>query len=310
MADQDTEISSLTHPLEPNSTNVVPSDLIPVSRKLITLDYARDTKMWARRFNEPRFKSLYNDKYSSQTLQEWHHYMIQLQSDLHSLGYRGTCTHITTLFSSHYQFKHPTTNKPPINFDEVIQIIKCKKWYHQNKLIARNAVHMIMYGIYRRHFDDWIHEIATKWKCLNNINEFSATQHRKGTGFVYQNLIKTTSIVIQQKIRKIMWQHHHEEITTRQKSSKQRINLTETKVEFNNCKAFLYTLKSQERIESDKLEFKASMLNLLNSHVSVEDIQGLFDETYETHNNSTNALNNEYNCKCTCIVFLLVKYCI
>ena len=72
----------------------------------------------------------------------------------------------------------------------------------------------------------------------------------------------------------------------------------------------MYTLKSQERIERDKLEFKASMLNLLNSHVSVEEIECLFDETFETHNNSTNVLNNEYNCKCTCIAFLLLQYCI
>ena len=60
-------------------------------------------------------------------------------------------------------------------------------------------------------------------------------------------------------------------------------------------------MKSQQRIESDKLDFKSCILNLLNSQVSVEEIQGIFDETIQTHKNSTNTLNNEYECNCTCI---------
>ena len=162
MTDQDTDISSLTLCSESRITNVVPSNLIPVSRKQITLDYARDTKDWAQLFNEQPFKTLYNNNYSIQALQEWHHYLIQLQTDLHSLGYRGTCHHITTLFATHYQFKHPKTNKLPENFDDVLQILKSKTWYNENRLKARNAVHMILYRIYRRNFDDWIYEIANK----------------------------------------------------------------------------------------------------------------------------------------------------
>ena len=104
MTDQDTDISSLTHCVENQRTNRIPSDLIPVSRAQITLDYARETKNWARYFNEELFKTLYNDNYSIQKLQEWHHYLMQLQSDLHSIGYRGTCDHITTLFATHYIF--------------------------------------------------------------------------------------------------------------------------------------------------------------------------------------------------------------
>ena len=52
MTDQDTEISSLTHCLEPHSTYVLLYDLISVSRTQITLDYARDTKGWERFFKE------------------------------------------------------------------------------------------------------------------------------------------------------------------------------------------------------------------------------------------------------------------
>lgn len=301
MTDQETEISSLTHCLEHHRTNNVPSDLIPVSRAQITLDYARDTKNWARTFNEERFKTLYDDNYSIQTLQEWHHYLMQLQSDLHSLGFRGTCDHITTLFATHYEFKNPNTNDLPNNFNDVLQILKSKTWYNQNKLVARNAVHMILYGIYRCNFDDWIHEIANKWKASKNINEFSATLHRKGTGFVYQNLIKTTSVNIQQKIRAIMWQNHHEEITTRRKSPNQQTNLIETEVQYNNCKAFLYTLKSHERIEDDKRTFQSSILNLLNSKVSLEEIQRIFNKTIQEHKKSNDTLTDEYECEFTCI---------
>ena len=124
MTDQDTDISSLTHSVEHQRiTNRIPSDLIPVSRSQITLDYARDTKNWARNFNEERFKALSNDNYSIQTLQEWHHYLRQLQLDLHSIGYKGTCDHITTLFATHYKFKHPKTNKLPKTFNDVLQIL-------------------------------------------------------------------------------------------------------------------------------------------------------------------------------------------
>ena len=78
MTDQDTDISSLTHCVDHQRTNQIPSNLIPVSRNQITLDYAKETKNWARIFNEERFKSLYNDNYSIQTLQEWHHFLKQL----------------------------------------------------------------------------------------------------------------------------------------------------------------------------------------------------------------------------------------
>ena len=210
MNDQDTDISSLTQSVEHQKiTNGIPSNLIPVSRAQITLDYARVTKHWAQHFNEERFKSLHNDDYSNQTLQEWHHYLKQLQSDLHSIGYKGTCDHITTLFATHYKFKHPKTNKLPKTFNDVLQILKSKPWYNQNRIMARNAVHMILYGIYCRNFDDWIHDMANKWKASKNINEFSTTLHRKGTSFVYQNLIKTTSANIQQKIRNITWKNYH-----------------------------------------------------------------------------------------------------
>ena len=77
-------------------------------------------------------------------------------------------------------------------------------------------------------------------ESFKNINEFSATLHRKGTGSVYQNLIKTTSANMQQKIRAIMWQNHHEEITTRRKALNQKTNLIEKEVQYNDCKAFLY----------------------------------------------------------------------
>ena len=152
-----------------------------------------------RNFNEERFKSLYNDNYTIQTLEEWHLYLRQLQLDLHSIGYKGTCDHITTLFATHYQFKVPTTNKLPKTFNDVLQILKSKPWYNQNKIMARNAVHMILYGIYRRNFDDWIHDMANKWKASKNINEFSTTLHRKGTGFVYQNLIKPPQLIYNKK---------------------------------------------------------------------------------------------------------------
>ena len=298
MTDEATDISSLTHCVEHQGiTNQIPSDLIPVSRAQITLDYAKETKNWARTFNEERFKSLYNDDYPSTKLEEWQLYLRQLQSDLHNIGYKGTCDHITTLFATHYQFKVPTTNKLPETFNDVLQILKSKTWYNSNRFMARNAVHMILYGIYRRNFDDWIHDMANNWKASKNINEFSTTLHRKGTGFVYQNLIKTTSANIQQKIRNIMWQNHHEEITTRRKSSEQQTNLLEKEVQYNNCNAFLYTLKSHQQIEDDKLSFKTSIQNLLNSKVSIAEIKRIFNNTIQAYEKSNKTSNDENECE-------------
>ena len=172
--------------------------------------------------------------------------------------------------------------------------------------MARNAVHMILYGIYRRNFDDWIHEIANKWKTSKNIYEFSATLHRKGTGFVYQNLIKTTSANIQQKIRTIMWHNHHEEITTRRKALNQQNNLLEKEVQYNDCKAFLYTLKSQQQIKDDKVSFKSSIMNLLNSKVSIVEVRRIFDKTIQAYEKSNETLDDEYKCEYTCIYIIVL----
>ena len=68
-------------------------------------------------------------------------------------------------------------------------------------------------------------------------------------------------------------------------------------MQYNNCKAFLYTLKSHQQIEDDKKIFKSSILNLLNSKVSILEIQCIFDNTIQAYEKSNETLNDEDECE-------------
>ena len=105
-----------------------------------------------------------------------------------------------------------------------------------------------------------------------------------------------------------MWQNHHEEITTRQKASDQQTHLLEKEVQFNNCKAFLYTLKAHRQIEDDKLSLKTSTLNLLNSKVSIEEIKRIVNNTIQAYEKSNETLNDKDECKFTCMYNIILIF--
>ena len=103
-----------------------------------------------------------------------------------------------------------------------------------------------------------------------------------------------------------MWHNHHEEITTRRKALNQKTNLIEKEVQYNDCKAFLYILKSPQRIEDDKIIFKSSILNLLNSKVSIVELECIFNKTVQAYKKSNETLNDEYECEFTCIYIIVM----
>ena len=105
-----------------------------------------------------------------------------------------------------------------------------------------------------------------------------------------------------------MWQNHHEEITSRPKLSNQQTNLLEKEVQFNNCKAFLYTLKSHRQIEDDKLSLKTSTLNLLNSKVSIEEIKRIFNNTILAYEKTNANLNDGDECEFTCMYNIVLIF--
>ena len=167
------------------------------------------------------------------------------------------------MFATHYKYKHPITKTPPKNLVDVLEIIKDKEWYNHKKSFTINSLHMILYGIFRRHLDDWVNKLEHGWNNSRNITTYSVTRYHQGTSFVYSNLISRASVKIQTKIRKVMWQFHQEEITCRPKSIEVSRNLVQTKMKCNNCVTYFYTLPQiDDDITKEKLlkKIQSSML--------------------------------------------------
>ena len=77
-----------------SNVNRVPSDLIPTARKSITFEYAYKTKNWVYIFDRQQFQSLLNNENDPELVGKWQTYMMNMQSELRTLGYEHACKEI------------------------------------------------------------------------------------------------------------------------------------------------------------------------------------------------------------------------
>ena len=277
-------ISTLSHSASatPSASNVhqVPSDLIPVHRKSLTVSYASKTKNWARSFDCKRFQSLYENDEDTDLIIEWQNYMINIQTELKDIGYDNACQMIVNMFVLQYEIRDPVTKQYPKSFADVLKIIENTLWYTKNVIKSRNILWMALYGIFRRNLDRWIETLAQKWKAGKKIEEFSITKFRSGVGFVQQNLMYKASTNIQRRIKSTMWYHHGEEICCKRKLPKDKGNLCETKILCHGYDAYLYT---RAHSKDALAQINLSVKNAIHLNVAQEDIMKCVKESIELH---------------------------
>ena len=223
-----------------SNNNQVPSNLIPVSKKAITFEYAKETKDWAYSFDFHFFHQIFVKNGETELINAWQKHLIKMQEELQSIGYDYACKEIVRLFKDGHKVRDPKTKQLPVSYEDVLKIIEQSTWYREDIEKSRNLCWAIMYGLTRRIGDRWLVEAARTWKAAKNIVEFRTTKLRKGIGFVQKNMIAKACTVIQRRVKVIMWHSHKEELSCKRKYEKERINLCEIKINCFGYDTYLY----------------------------------------------------------------------
>ena len=289
--------SASTTPSRPD-VRQVPSDLIPTSRRKITFEYAQETKNWACMFDRQQFQALCNNENDPDLVKKWQNYMMNMQSELRTLGHEHACKEIVTLFVTQYEIRNPVTNIFPKTYDDVIKIIESPLWYNKNIMKSRNIIWMVTYGLFRRNMDRWLQNVAHDWKESRNIREIRRTQQRTGNGFVQQNLLQNASTLIQRRIKTIMWSRHNEVLCCKRKCERERMTLCEKLITCSGYDVYLYTPVSTDYAHQQIRQSVMHALQLrIQQNTIVQTVRHAIVD-YDKHNTNANTTGEFY-----CVLF-------
>ena len=84
-----------------SNQNQVPSDLIPTTRKQITLEYALYKKEWACMLNPSKFQPLKRSQNEADFVAEWQFYMIKIQTELQQFGHNFSMKKAVSVFADY-----------------------------------------------------------------------------------------------------------------------------------------------------------------------------------------------------------------
>ena len=142
----------------------VHSDFLPRYSGGITFKHTIDMKPWAPAFNNQKFTFLERVNFSDESLEKsWHKYMVNLYDEIHNMGEYATNQQAIKLFRDEFKIAHPITEALPKLIQDVFDIIENKKCYESDRQRAHTYIYMMMYGMFRAGFDNWITEAASLW---------------------------------------------------------------------------------------------------------------------------------------------------
>ena len=191
----------------------VPSEFLPRYEGGITFKYALDMKPWAPAFDNQKFATLARADYRDESLEKsWHEYMVNLYDEIQGMGEYATNQQAIRLFADEFKIVHPITKAPPKLIQDVFDIIENKKWYESNRQRAQSCIYMIMYGMFRAGFDNWITDAANLWLKNRKITPYTTNKIRTGKNFVYNVMIAKPSHNIQRAVKAACYRAHREYI--------------------------------------------------------------------------------------------------
>ena len=191
----------------------VPSDFLPRYRGGITFKFDINMKPWDPAFDNQKFASLARVDYSNKSLEKsWHNYMMNLYDEIHYMGEYATNQQAITLFRDEFNIVHPITKSRPKLIRDVFDIIENKTWYDSDRQRAHTCIYMMMYGMFRAGFDNWITDAASLWLRNRKITPYDTNKIRIGKNFVYNVMTAKPSHNIQRAVKATCYRAHSEYI--------------------------------------------------------------------------------------------------
>ena len=299
----------------------VPKDLIPVDRRLMDDEWAKQTFRYAHLFDINTFKS--KSWENEEQLVKWIEFAYNMQDELRYLGKLGAEKRVLQYFKDYNITMVNDTMMHPKNFDDIFSIIADKEWYRKNIDFKRNLIHMVGYGIFRKGYNMWAKNIECEWLHKYNITlkhmgmdgcNIVRGSKRIGKGFVYSNITMRASNYLNEMISRVMKSNHNEFICVRKKGEPL---YTYTKKTFQHFDGYLVTVdpKLDEHLPNTTLKkrkIKKQIEIAMSNGISAEEIIGLVGEIKEYESNKRLKLSIEETRKnygkCQCLFQSFFKY--
>ena len=279
--------------------NTIPKDLFPLKENSYTLAWARHTYPYAHLFSLPLE---YTQAPNGDNINVWRSKAIQIRAELTSLGKDAGTKKMLEIANVKYNLRIKDTNLPCQSIEDILTIVGDKTWYNSNKDTRIDQIYMLIYGLTRQGFNQWLLDLERDWMKENNVTYITKSGRQddffNSRGSIYSLLKKVFNNNTIKLFKNRMWFHHNEFICVRIKSN--IFNNKKVEAKRINCRwgqAYLCTLEKREHVESDDrmiqnagqkisetyLEGRCWVRNSLQKGMTIDSLHNLVDRWYSSY---------------------------
>ena len=309
--------------------NTIPKDLFPLKENSYTLAWAKHTYPYAHLFALPLE---YTQAPNSDNINVWRSKAIQVRAELTSLGKDAGTKKMLEIANVKYNLRIKGTDLPCQSIEDILTIVGDKTWYNSNKDTRINQIYMLIYGLTRQGFNQWLLDLEKDWMKKMNVTYITKTGRQddffNSRGSIYSLLKKVFNNNTIKLFKNRMWFHHYEFICVRMKSNV--FNHHKVEVKRINCRwgqAYLCTMVTKDSNTNNKMMIQKSdhmfpqihaegsvwVRNCVDKGLSIDALHNMVDKWYsdhigitENHKNDTSKyiihlvskLINSYNIVC------------
>ena len=237
----------------------VNSNLLPMTEKQLTLQWAKDTYSSFHLFDNHVVSSCYS---SDDELHQWITTAKYLLKDIKIQGSQAgqkevlrIAREVYNLYLPHKTATFVSSPQKPLNIQEVVAIISDPDWYFEDTTSKQNIIHHLVYGLTRKTNNLWLIDAEREWLNSHQI-KYSYPQSARITetrGFVYKLMNSTFSNTTIKMFKRAMIRKLGEYISVRDKEqmikkidSGARLDLMYEHKTFLNGKGIIIKKKNRE----------------------------------------------------------------
>ena len=199
-------------------SNLIPKDLFPVVDNDYNLEWANKTYAYSHLFSECRNTLDPQDE----DINNWRNKALQIRLELSTIGKVTGRQRMLEVARVQFNMKIKGTDISPKCIDDILKIISDKEWYTNDKRDRINQIYMLIYGITRQGFNQWLLDLEQSWLKKRNLTYVSpsgqqtTTSYSRGCVFSLMKKVFNNSTI--KLFKDTMWVHHNEFLCVRLKS--------------------------------------------------------------------------------------------
>ena len=241
-----------------SSLNTIPKNLFPQRENEYTRRWARDTYVYAHTFLTHLEPTLVP---SEDEINTWRSRAIQVRSELTSIGKLAGTNKMLEIANRQYNFKIKGTNLQCTSVQDILNVVGDKDWYNEDKKTRIEQIYMLIYGITRQGFNQWVLDLEQDWMKNMNVTYVTPSGRQdliyNSRGCVYSLLKKVFNNNVIKMFKQKMWYEHQEYICVRIKNeTEDRNNINIQSIDCRWGKIYLCVKKSESHIGSNVFDKK------------------------------------------------------